>query len=701
MDPGEWRQHPDGVCAGIAEGVLQTLQPPSRLSNHSSTSSFAVNDADGDDDYDGNRDTTGLYEEVVLGGWDEVLGGYVVLESDDMAESILQDLQAQSKPLRLKLFLQPQQPQQRHLFPPRDLHDKEMSYPRGGENMMWSSTERTHAPTRQSTDLHADRKREIRFRASSSNSASASTNHSHISSTLSFSCDDDGDGDDGGDDGDDDDDDGDDGGDGSTSTAMSGSELEEVRDNVRMQLEDLTRFPWGKRGKRGKERQVSGVSGEKGKGGKGRWKGKGADSPVPGIGRMFPRFSAVHESPFNVDADHPFVNGKYKITVYDYSRESVDLFEAPTVEALSERPRPQSATMRWIHVEGIDREILEELAALYDLHPLAVEDAMTTPQLAKVMRLPNQLFAVFNAFHMHFPEEGGKVAAAGNTSVPGVDAHVHARSPGDDDDDGEGKSDGGSESGSNEPSVMEDQAEFRLEQIAVFTTASDRTCISVQEGKYPEGSFLTVWQPVLARLRFDGSKVRQHGAAFLLYTILDSVVDHVAPITAYWSMQLEELDLAMTEETPSSELDAYVGAVRRLKRELQLLRRLLWPMSSMTMRLQQEDDAVDRTTRLYLSDVTDHIKANVEAIDTFMETADSMVDFVADSRSQRMDDVMRTLTVISTIFIPASWLASNYGVNFAHNVPELEWQYGYAAYVAICVVQAVIQIIWFRKIGWL
>ncbi|KNC50630.1 magnesium and cobalt transporter CorA [Thecamonas trahens ATCC 50062] len=642
--------------------------------------------------------------EFEIGAWDEVLGDYVVIESDAASKELLAAAgDADARPPRLRLYGTPPADWTMSPSPPQREPERQSVIASGGTG--------SPMPAR-AVDNDHDRQRELLYTRSGSSSESRSSwsgdDKAEIVAEASGS------------------------GSSASRPASSSSVRSEERLAVKTALRQLTAGNDG-----GQKPALKLPMRRMDKWRKGGNRGSRASKATPSpsgaaANRMFPLTGVVEESPFTVPADHPFVNGRYRLTIYDYSASSIAMFEAPNVEYLQERPRPAWATMRWIHVEGIDKDIIEALAAMYELHPLAVEDSMTTPQLAKVMRLPSQLFAVFNAFHMYIHGEDEEAAADGPSAGGGAGSIAPTPSAVDEGTvlgrtdastgssppvmgmeplgvAGAGKeaasevglaSDGSADSTASEPLAAVDRAEFRMEQIAVFTTTSDRTCIVVQEGKYPEGSFVAVWQPVLARLMYDGSKVREHGAAFLLYTILDSVVDNVVPITSYWSLQLEELDLAMTTDVLPTAVEQYATAVRSLKRELKLLRRLLWPMSAMTNRLQMEDDAVDPTTKLYLSDVADHIKLNIEAIDTYIETSDSLIEFVTDAQNRRMNDVMKTLTVMSTVFLPASFMASAYGMNF-DDMPELGWEWGYPGFWTIAILQAAFQILYFRRIGWL
>ncbi|CAG0926454.1 Cobalt/magnesium transport protein CorA [Planctomycetaceae bacterium] len=206
------------------------------------------------------------------------------------------------------------------------------------------------------------------------------------------------------------------------------------------------------------------------------------------------------------------------------------------------------------------------------------------------------------------------------------------------------------------------------------------------------------------QVRKDRGRVRASGPDFLAYLLVDAVVDHYFPLLEQFGEIIEDLEDRVVEN-PNRML---IARVHETKHDLLVLRRLIWPLREAVHALYREPIAlVADETRLHLRDTYDHTIQIIDLLETYRETASSLLDIYLSSLSNRMNEIMKVLTIISTIFIPLSWVAGVYGMNFHGgpdaplNMPELSWPLGYvfALFLMLAIVLAEAYFFW-RK-GWL
>jgi len=228
------------------------------------------------------------------------------------------------------------------------------------------------------------------------------------------------------------------------------------------------------------------------------------------------------------------------------------------------------------------------------------------------------------------------------------------------------------------------------EQISVFVKQG--LVVSFQE--HDED----VWNPIRDRLlQYEASKLRLGDASYLAYALLDATVDHCFPILERYGEMLDHLeDTALAPEAPD-----VLQEVHAVKRNLTILRKAVWPMREVIAELGREDQLlVSPDTRTYLRDVYQHCVQIIDIIETFRELASSLTDLSLSMASKRMNEVMKLLTIISTVFIPITFLAGVYGMNFVL-LPELHWKYGYIFFWVFCGLETAGLLFWFRRKGWL
>ncbi len=359
------------------------------------------------------------------------------------------------------------------------------------------------------------------------------------------------------------------------------------------------------------------------------------------IRRKHPRGQPAGLTPADLKA-LPTSDTTAVITCIDYSPDQVQTQTITDIDAFVAQHRPAWATVRWINVDGFSNtKALSVLAQKYDLHPLAMEDTLHVPQRPKVETYPAQ------------GEIHGRIFILTRMMT------------------------------------MKDKV-LQGEQVSIFL--GQKTLLTFQER--PDGD---VFDPIRARLQTKGSRVRNNDASFLMYCLLDAIVDNGFPILEHYSDALEDLEDEVLAKPDSS----VIAKIHSLKRDLLLLRRTAWPMREAVSSLSREEhECLSPTTRTYLRDVYDHSVQILDMIETYREFASGLTETYMTAMSTRMNEIMKVLTIVSTIFVPLTFLAGVYGMNF-EVLPELHFKYGYLAFWIICVILAVSMIVWFRRRKWL
>lgn len=314
----------------------------------------------------------------------------------------------------------------------------------------------------------------------------------------------------------------------------------------------------------------------------------------------------------------------------------------PTLEALDSLPRSDKAVL-WLDVRGLgDAAVLQGIGRRFDVHPLALADLVNVPQRPKTEAYGKQTIVIA---HMARCEADGTPA---------------------------------------------------IEQIGMLFGVG--WVLTVQEHD-ADGDVL---DPLRERIRQDRGKIRHHGADYLAYSILDCVVDAYFPALDRFGQQLEHLEgAALARPRPETGQRIY-----DLKRALLHVRRSAWPMREALSALHRDDELMTPITRVYLRDAVDHATQVVDLVETYREFAASLMDLYLSSVNNRMNEVVKVLTIISTIFLPLSFIASVYGMNFhtdisRYNMPELGWTFGYPFVLGLMAVVALAMLWAFKRAGWL
>jgi magnesium transporter len=198
------------------------------------------------------------------------------------------------------------------------------------------------------------------------------------------------------------------------------------------------------------------------------------------------------------------------------------------------------------------------------------------------------------------------------------------------------------------------------------------------------------------RLRLGQGKIRRMGVDYLAYSLIDAGVDHFFPVLDAVGEEIEELEDALLEGSDGDVL----YRIHRLKRDMLQLRKGAWPLREAASALARLDSPlIDQANRIWLRDVYDHTVQIIDIIESFRDVLAGLVDLHLSSASNRMNAVMKVLTVISTIFIPLTFLAGVYGMNFAY-MPELSWRWGYPAVLLLMAVIAGAMLVAFKRWRW-
>ena len=230
---------------------------------------------------------------------------------------------------------------------------------------------------------------------------------------------------------------------------------------------------------------------------------------------------------------------------------------------------------------------------------------------------------------------------------------------------------------------------LKNEQISFFLFKD--TLISFQE---EQGD---VFDPVRKRLENPTGRFRTYQADYLFYSLLDSIVDHLFPILEAYSVALEELEFEIMED-PSARSQQKLFS---LKRDLSLQRRVIWPLREVVDQLYRDESGlIHDELKTFYRDVQDHTMQVLDLIETYRDTASGLSDLYQSSVGNKMNEIMKVLTIMASFFIPITFFAGVYGMNFEH-IPELGWKYAYPVFWAGCLSMSTALAIFFWRKGWI
>jgi magnesium transporter len=296
-----------------------------------------------------------------------------------------------------------------------------------------------------------------------------------------------------------------------------------------------------------------------------------------------------------------------------------------------------TASVSWINIDGVhDAKLIDSIGKKFDLHPLVVEDIVQPGQRPKMDDYGNYLFVVFNML-----------------------------------------------------SFDDDTQEIVGEQVSLILSANYVLSFQERAGD--------IFDLIRDRLRKGKGRIRKMGADYLAYSLLDTMVDHYFTILEKLGEKIEELESVLVNN-PKPET---MQEIHKLKREMLYLRKSIWPLRELIAGMEKsESPVITKSTAKYLRDVYDHTIQIIDTVEAFRDMLSGFHDTYLTVISTRMNEIMKVLTIIATIFIPLTFLAGIYGMNFDF-MPELKWRFGYFFIWGVILVIALAMVIFFRRKKWL
>ena len=326
---------------------------------------------------------------------------------------------------------------------------------------------------------------------------------------------------------------------------------------------------------------------------------------------------------------------KTRLKITTYSEGHFEEKEAETIEEIFDLTSKPGVT--WINVDGLQRvDIIEKIGKRFGLHPLTLEDIANTEQRPKMEDFENYLYIVLRMLQYNQQEN-----------------------------------------------------EVVSEQLSLILGSN--WVISFQE------NLGDVFDSVRDRLRNDKGKIRKLSADYLLYTLIDAVVDNYFSVLEKMGEKIEDIE----DQLIANPQPLTVQTIHNLRRQSIFLRKSVWPLRELVNSLERcESGLIKNTTDIYLRDVYDHTIQVIDSVETFRDTLSGMLDIYLSSVSNRMNEVMKVLTIIATIFIPLTLIAGVYGMNFT-DMPELKSSWGYPLVLLSMVMITVGMLSYFRKKKWI
>lgn len=332
--------------------------------------------------------------------------------------------------------------------------------------------------------------------------------------------------------------------------------------------------------------------------------------------------------------------GEQKVEKVKITLAEYDAAEAETCEINSvEEIEPYTDTPKvtWVNVCGLhETDFLKQIGEKFNIHPLVLEDILNTETRPKIEITDDYIFIVLKLLNYN-PED---------------------------------------------KSVESEQVSLILGNTFVFSFLEKND---------------NIFNPLRERIINQASRVRKSGCDFLFYALMDIIVDNYYLVLEKTDDDIDYLDDSLINNSGQIQ----IKEIHSLKRRLIALRRNTWPLRELFSQLIREDSKlINETTEPFLRDLLDHTIHVTESIDSFRETANTLMETYLSLSSNKMNEVMKVLTIIATIFIPLTFIVGIYGMNFQH-MPELEWEWAYYGVWAVMIAVAVVMLLFFRRKKWL
>ncbi len=300
-------------------------------------------------------------------------------------------------------------------------------------------------------------------------------------------------------------------------------------------------------------------------------------------------------------------------------------------------------TVTWFNITGLHEiPLIESLCKSYELHPLTIEDIFNLEQRPKIDIFDQYIYMVLK-LHRYNKEEG----------------------------------------------------EIDVEQVSLVL--GKNFVITFMESE------TDIFKPLITRIKTNKGRIRREGADYLAYAIMDILVDSYFNVLEAVGEEIEDLE----EEVVTSPSKETMERIHFLKREILFLRKSVWPLREVLNTLiREENPLINESTIIYLRDLYDHTIQVIETVETYRDMISGMLDIYLSSLSNRMNEIMKVLTIFAAIFIPLTFIAGIYGMNFNPeksplNMPEVNWYYGYPFALGLMAVVAMGLLFYFKKKNWL
>jgi magnesium transporter len=300
-------------------------------------------------------------------------------------------------------------------------------------------------------------------------------------------------------------------------------------------------------------------------------------------------------------------------------------------------PCKDEPTISWINIDGVhDIETIEKVGGHFGIHPLVLEDIVNTGQRPKAEDFDDYVYIVLKMLYYDAKEK-----------------------------------------------------EVRAEQFSLILGSN--FLISFQE------RVGDVFELVRERIRKGKGHIRKAGADYLAYALMDAIVDQYFIIMEIFGDKMEALEEELVENPTGRTMET----IHTMKREMIYFRKQVWPLREVVGGLVRgEFSLISESTAVYLRDVYDHTIQVIDTVESLRDVLGGMLDLYLSTISNRMNEVMKVLTIIATIFIPLTFVAGIYGMNFKY-MPELEWHWGYYMIWGVMAVVVVTMVVYFKRRAWL
>lgn len=329
-------------------------------------------------------------------------------------------------------------------------------------------------------------------------------------------------------------------------------------------------------------------------------------------------------------------NGKVNINAFNYTKKRFNKYNIKKVEDLA--VLKNHSTVSWINICGISNpNIIKRVGKYFGLHNLLLEDIMDTDNRPKIENFGDYIFVILKSFHFKNKNKD-------------------------------------------------------LEHRQISFVLKDNLIISFQES-----SECDIFAQIENRIREKKGLIRNEKNDYLLYALIDIIIDGYFVVLDDMEEQLDELEKRLL----SNPKPAILKNITKLKKEVMLLSKLIWPSKEITHNLSRlNSKLIKESTKRYLMDAHDHTLQILDTIDTFKSTVKGMDDIYLSSVNNKMNEIIKVLTIMTSVFIPLTFITGLYGMNFK-NMPEISWHYGYFTVLIAMIVMTVGMVWFFKKKKWL